>query len=259
MSESTPPVKGPGLAENPVRRRTRLIGVALGVIRPILIDKVQRDHRQSDAAFLRRRIVVVVTLIMGATLLGLSFSTEQGSSAFYLLTLGLAATWVLGAFASGPLHLGHINLGGALRRPILTPIALGLLLSIVFGIGALIFRMIPALVSLTEGVIGYARAGNLALVFMITLVNGIAEELFFRGALFAAIGVKHPVLISTIAYTLATVAGGNLVLVFTAAILGTVVGLQRRAGGGVLAPILTHITWSSAMLFALPPLFAGAG
>ena len=91
---------------------------------------------------------------------------------------------------------------------------------------------------------------------MITLVNGIAEELFFRGALFAAIGVRHPVLISTVIYTLATVAGGNPVLVFAAAVLGAVVGLQRRAGGGVLAPILTHITWSSAMLFVLPPLFA---
>ena len=67
------------------------------------------------------------------------------------------------------------------------------------------------------------------------MMNGVAEELFFRGALFAAIGVRHPVLISTIIYTLATVAGGNPVLVFAAAVLGTVVGLQRRAGGGVLA------------------------
>ena len=117
----------------------------------------------------------------------------------------------------------------------------------------MIIRTIPALASLTEDVIGYARANNLALVFVILVVNGIAEELFFRGALFAAIGVRHPVLISTIIYALATVAGGNPVLVFAAAVLGAVVGLQRRAGGGVLAPILTHITWSSAMLFALPP------
>jgi hypothetical protein len=30
----------------------------IGAVRPVLIDKVERDHRQSDAAFLRRRIVV---------------------------------------------------------------------------------------------------------------------------------------------------------------------------------------------------------
>ena len=82
--------------------------------------------------------------------------------------------------------------------------------------------------------IGYARENNLAIVFVILIVNGIAEELFFRGALFAAIGVRHPVLISTVIYCLATVAGGNPVLVFAAAVLGTVVGWQRRAGGGVL-------------------------
>jgi uncharacterized protein len=91
---------------------------------------------------------------------------------------------------------------------------------------------------------------------VITLVNGIAEELFFRGALFAAIGLWHPVLISTLLYGLATVPGGNPVLVFAALVLGLVVGLQRRAGGGVLAPILTHISWSMTMLVALPPIFA---
>ena len=44
-------------------------------------------------------------------------------------------------------------------------------------------------------------------------------------------------------------------LVFAAAILGLVAGLQRRAGGGVLAPILTHVTWSMTMLLVLPLIF----
>ena len=37
--------------------------------------------------------------------------------------------------------------------------------------------------------------------------------------------------------------------------LGLVVGLQRRASGGILGPILTHCTWSLTMLFVLPPVF----
>ena len=229
----------------------------VGVIRPVLIDKVERDHWQPDAEFRRRRIVVAITLLVGATLLGVSFATEQGDPQFYPLTLGLAAVWAIGSFASGPLHLGHINFRGALRRPILTPIVVGLVLAVIFAVGGLVIRTIPPLASLTEDVIGYARANNLWIVFVILIINGIAEELFFRGALFAAIGVRHPVLISTVIYALATVAGGNPVLVFAAAVLGAVVGLQRRAGGGVLAPILTHLTWSSAMLFALPPIFSG--
>jgi uncharacterized protein len=236
----------------------RMIKRATGVVRPVLIDKVERDHWQSDAAFLRRRIVVAITLAIGATLLGLSFSVRQGDPAFYPLTFGLAATWMLGGLLSGPLHLGHILLGGTLRRPIITPIAVGLLLAALFVLGALMVRTIPTLARLAEDVLGYARLGNLWIIFMITLVNGIAEEFFFRGALYAAIGVWHPVLISTVLYALATTAGGNPVLVFAAVVLGTVVALQRRASGGILAPILTHITWSLSMLFVLPPIFASA-
>ena len=238
-------------------RRAQWIGRAMGLVRPALIDKVERDHRQNDAEFKRRRIVVAITLVVGATLLGLSFATEQGDPLFYPLTFGLAAVWAIGSFASGPLHLGHISFRGVRRRPVITPIVIGLVLAGIFTVGGLVTRTIPPLASLTEDVIGYARANNLWIVFAILIVNGIAEELFFRGALFAAIGIRHPVLISTVIYALATIAGGNPVLVFAAAVLGTVVGLQRRAGGGVLAPILTHLTWSSAMLFALPPIFAG--
>jgi membrane protease YdiL (CAAX protease family) len=236
-----------------------MIGRAIEIVRPVLIDKVERDHWQSDAAFLRRRIVVAITLALGGTLLGLSFSLRQGDPAFYLLTFGLAATWALGSLLSGPLHLGHVLLAGRLRRPTIIPIAVGLLVAALFVLGALIVRTIPSLVRLAEAVLGYARLGNLWIILVITLVNGVAEELFFRGALFAAIGVRHAVLISTVLYVLATVASGNPVLVFAAAVLGTVVALERRASGGVLAPILTHITWSLSMLFVLPPLFAAAG
>ena len=35
----------------------------VGAIRPVLIDKVDLDHRQTDAQFRRRRIVVAVTLV----------------------------------------------------------------------------------------------------------------------------------------------------------------------------------------------------
>ncbi|WP_375424630.1 lysostaphin resistance A-like protein [uncultured Friedmanniella sp.] len=237
--------------------RGRLLGRALGVVRPILIDKVERDHAQSDRAFRYRRIVVGVTLVVGATLLGLSFATEQGDPAFYPLTFGLAATWALGSLVSGPLHLGHIQILGARRRPIITPVLVGLALGAVFVAGGLVAREIPPVAAYVEDVLGYAKAGNLYLLMVITLVNGIAEELFFRGALFAAIGRKRPVLISTIVYAVATIAGGNPMLVFAAAVLGVVVGLQRRAGGGVLAPILTHITWSMIMLLVLPRLFQG--
>jgi membrane protease YdiL (CAAX protease family) len=224
-------------------------------LRPTLIDKVDRDHRQSDAEFLRRRIVVGITLVIGATLLGLSLNVSPDSNAFYPLTIALAATWVIGGFASGPLHLGRIHFRGALRRPIIIPILLGLATAAVFILGAIIVRSIEPLRNITEEVLAFARYGSLPLVAVVTLMNGIAEEIFFRGALFAAIGTWHPVAISTGIYTLTTVATGNIMLVFSAALLGVLLGLQRRASGGILGPILTHCTWSMTMLLVLPPVF----
>jgi membrane protease YdiL (CAAX protease family) len=101
----------------------------------------------------------------------------------------------------------------------------------------------------------YTNHGPLLLIVLIALVNGVAEELFFRGALYTALGRFYPVAISTLLYAVATSATGNPMLGFAALILGTVCGLQRRATGGVLAPVLTHMVWGLIMVVALPPIF----
>jgi hypothetical protein len=228
-----------------------------GLLRPALVDKVPRDHREPDSAFRRRRLVVTVVLAAGALMLGLSLSVRPADPAFYPLTAGLAAVWLIGGLGSGPLHLGRISFRGQLRRPVLTPVVIGLAAAAVFVLGALVVREIEPLRALTEDVLAHARYGSLPLVAAVTLLNGVAEETFFRGALFAALGERHPVLTSTAIYAAVTVATGNVMLVFAAATLGVVLGLQRRASGGILAPMLTHVTWSLVMLLALPPLFAG--
>jgi len=226
------------------------------LLRPALVEKVPRDHREPDSAFRRRRLVVVVALVAGALMLGLSLSVRPADPAFYPLTAGLAAVWLVGGLGSGPLHLGRISFQGQLRRPVLTPVLIGLLAAAVFVLGALVVREVGPLRDLTDSVLAHARQGSLPLVAAVTLLNGVAEEVFFRGALFAALGNRRPVLASTGIYAVVTVASGNPMLVFAAAALGLILGLQRRASGGILAPILTHVTWSMAMLLALPPLFA---
>jgi membrane protease YdiL (CAAX protease family) len=219
-----------------------------------LLDKVPRDHVQPDGEFRRRRIVAAITLAVGTTMLGLSLAAAPGSDAFYPLTLAVAATWTVGGVLSGPLHLGYLPSGGKLRRPVLTPIVIGLVVAAVFVVGALIVREIGPLRDYIESVLAHAREGSLPLIAVVTLVNGAAEEVFFRGGLFAAIGRSQPVLTSTVIYALVTLATGNPMLVFAAATVGVVLGLQRRASGGILASMLTHVTWSAVMLFALPPL-----
>ena len=225
-------------------------------IRRSLWDVVPRDQRDTDAAFRRRQLVAATVVLVGALVLGWSLRIEPGSDLFYLAAVVLAAVWAAGAFLSGRLHLGRIaGNGEAFVRPVLAPILLGLLLVGVFVVGALVVREIAPLATCVSSVLEYADRGSLTALALITFLNGIAEELFFRGAMYAAIP-RHPVLWTAIAYVVATLATGNVMLAFAAILLGTVCGLERRASGGVLAPILTHITWSLSMLFVLPLLFA---
>ena len=215
---------------------------------------VPRDQQDTPAALRRRQIVTVLVVIIGGGVLGYALRIDPGSNAFYVTTLALALVWTAGAFASGRLHLGRIESGGSAARPVVAPILLGLLLSAVFIVGALVVRQIEPLDAQVRKVLDFADQGSMLLLLAITVINGIAEEVFFRGAAYAAIP-RNPVLWTTIAYFVATLATGNVMLAFAAILLGAVCGLQRRASGGVLAPILTHVTWSSIMLFALPLLF----
>lgn len=225
-------------------------------VRAALLDPVPRDHRESNAAFRRRRIVAGITIVIGAVLLGLSLNLSPGDKRFYLSTLALAAVWAIGSFASGPLHLGKATARDGRRfvRPVLQPLVLGVGAVAIFVLGAVLVAQIPPLRSSVNAVLDHARFASLPVVAVITVVNGIAEELFFRGALFAAIGARYPVLISTVIYGLTTVATGNVMLVFAAVVLGVLVGLQRRVTGGVLGPMIVHCVWSIGMLLVLPPL-----
>jgi len=152
----------------------------------------------------------------------------------------------------GQRHQGQILVDGRLERPIAQPILLGIALAAVFVAGAYVTLRIPALAAQVRDVLGFAQSGSLTLLTVTTLLSGIAEELFFRGGLYAAIPRPHQLWTSTVLYIAATVLTGNVMLAFAAAVLGLVTGLQRRATGGVLAPILTHITWSLSMLYVLP-------
>lgn len=222
--------------------------------RAALLRPVPRDHEQPPGAVRRRRVVAAVTLIVGAVLLGLGLRIPAGDPQFYVVTLALAGVWTAGAFASGPLHLGQAwTRTGEAARPFVQSVALAALLVALFLAAAVVVAQIPALRGPLDALLDHARYGSLALVAVITLVNGVGEELYFRGALFAAVGRRHAVAITTVVYTVTTAVAGMPLLVLAAALLGLICGLQRRVTGGVLGPMIVHIGWSLSMLFLLPP------
>ncbi|HYN67453.1 MAG TPA: CPBP family intramembrane glutamic endopeptidase [Ornithinibacter sp.] len=224
-------------------------------VRATLVDPVPRDHTEPDSAFHRRRVVAAVTLLVGAVILTWALRIEPGDPTFYLATFALAGVWAGGAFLSGPLHLGHAHArdGEEPSRAVVQSLALGALLLGLFMVGAVVVAQVPVLRDPVQELLDHARVGSLALVTVITIVNGVAEELYFRGALYAGVGRRHAVAVTTVVYTLVTATSGIPLLIFAAALVGLVVAFQRRVTGGILGPVITHLTWSLGMLYLLPP------
>jgi uncharacterized protein len=217
---------------------------------------VDVDVLDSPAQANRRQRVVSAVHLLGTGLLGASLSSRPGSGRFYALTFSTAATWVVGSLLSGPLHLGWIeNRARQLNRPVLVPVATGVGAFGVFCVGALVVRRIPLLDRAVSGALAFAERGRGPWVLLTTCANGIGEELFFRGAMYAALPGTNPVLSSTAVYTLTTIATHNPALVLAAGVMGTLFGYQRRATQGLQAPLLTHLTWSTLMVTLLPRIF----
>jgi membrane protease YdiL (CAAX protease family) len=227
---------------------------ALEEIRRGVIN-VAVPQNEAPSVVRRRRIVVAFVIVFGAAALSFALRSHPGQPSFYWWSLTLAGVWALGAFLSGPLHLGGACWRGRNQRPVVSGTVIGLLLGGVFVLGGLIAREIPVVADLITRVLHYTDQGSWRLTMAVALVGAVAEETFYRGSLYTALGRHHPLLISTVIYVIATLASGNVMLGFAAIFLGTVCALERRATGGVLAPILTHFVWTLVVLLALPPLF----
>lgn len=198
-----------------------------------------------------RRVLVAVAAVVGAVQLGLSMSSEPDSPRFYGLTGGVAVTW----FAAGAAAASkRPPADDAPRQSVVPPIVIGLVAFAAFYVGALVARRIPVLARAVAGVLAYAHHGRTALVLVTTLLNGVAEEVFFRGAVYDVAGDRQ-ILTSTAVYASVTAATGNPALALASLPMGTLFAWQRRTSGDVRASILTHVIWSTLMVLVLPRLF----
>lgn len=205
-------------------------------------------HRESDAVQLRRRIVVTVCAVLGGVLTGFALNTRDTGVQFFVLTFSLAGVWIAGGLLSGPLHLGRWQ--G--RRDLIRPVLLGLGAFLVFLAGDFIVRPIPYLHRQIDNIINHAGGNTAALAVLVAVVNGLGEELFFRGAVYSAFGRRKPLFAATIVYIVVIACSGNPILMLAGVIMGTLFALERRATRGILASAVTHVAWSLLVLALLP-------
>jgi len=202
----------------------------------------------------RRGPVLAATGIGGTALLGISLSTKPGSPRFYILTMGLAGTWAAGALSSGPLPLRRP--GGRRDAFLVTgPVLTGAAAFGLFYGAARLARHIPPLNRAIGTVLGYVDCGSMPLVLLTASANAVAEELFFHGALWPATQQSHPITTTTLAYAATTATTRNPALILAGIATSVLFGFQRYTSGGILAPALSHVTWSLLMLTCLPPLY----
>ena len=195
---------------------------------------------------------MAVTIVAAGALLGATLRVEEGSTGFTVLALLAAGTWIAGALASGPIPI----LPGGQRRlgtTVVGAAGLGAMAFLVFLAAYLVAQHLPGLSAALDSVLDRADASSRAIVLGVALLNAIAEELFFRGAVHAAVGRRRRVLKTTAVYVAVTLlATGNLALVAAAVVMGALLGAVRQASGGVVAPMATHVTWSTLMILLLP-------
>ncbi|MCU1400636.1 MAG: hypothetical protein JWN62_3745 [Acidimicrobiales bacterium] len=201
-----------------------------------------------------RSAIVWFALIGGGALIAATLRVQRNSAAFYAAGFGLAAVWVLSAWAAA----GRIQL--TQRGRAVEGASIGALIGVLtFGVfvGAdEVGRRNSFLAGPIRNVLGKADSGSLVFVLALALVNAVAEEVFFRGTLFDALshrtgpGVAGS--ISVALYVAVTAVGGNTALTVAALVMGAVFVAERIFTRGLLAPIVTHLTWSTLVLLLLP-------
>jgi membrane protease YdiL (CAAX protease family) len=126
--------------------------------------------------------------------------------------------------------------------------ALGLLAAagtVALGVGA--YRMVPAMrkisSELAPHLVDNARKSDLLLV---ALFSGVGEEVFFRGAVQPEFGL----VVASLAFGLVHVGPDRRYLLWTAwaVLAGFLFGALYQVSGGLLAPIVAHVTHNAATL-----------
>ncbi len=203
----------------------------------------------------RNRGIAAATGITGAVLLYLGVQVEPGDTSFYIFTVALAAVWVVGSFLTARSRtFGSIKEGRLWKNLGLGAVG-GLVLLVIFLLGAGVVARIDFLADPVEELLAHARFGALSVVTLITVLNGVTEEIFFRGALHESLGGTRArrFVGTTVVYTLVTAASGIPLLALAAACMGVLAEWLRQRTGALLAPITAHLTWSLGMLYFLQP------
>jgi membrane protease YdiL (CAAX protease family) len=197
----------------------------------------------------RRRsgLVLLATVVVAAVVTGRAFDKPYGSAGFLRLTYVLALVLVAGAVLSGGPPRAESRSD---RHPWLGPVLRAVVLFAVFAVLSWVTPVLPPVRHGMRVLLRYADAYPFWRVALAAATVGVAEEVFYRGAVFER--ARLPVMTATLAHVVTTLPAGNVALTLSALVLGSVLGHARRRSGGWWAPAVTHALWSVLVIAWLP-------
>jgi membrane protease YdiL (CAAX protease family) len=182
--------------------------------------------------------------------------------------LALGRPWLLHLFGVVSLLIGAALLWSmrdallGLLRPRLRDVGVGiglgaLMIALTYPIYALAVELVPALAPETAKLYAALRPGGvLALPLLWLPLVGAVEELLFRGALVEVLGVatrpRRAALLALLVYTLGQAASASLVVVLLSFGCGAIWTAARLWSRGLIAPLLSHVIWSTTLLGLVP-------
>ncbi len=144
---------------------------------PAIAGLFSPDRAYPAAARARNARIVTATGIGGAALLGTSLSTKAGSPEFYILTIGVAGTWAVGAPASGPFPLDKtLGWDGARCRAVVMSVFTGAGAFGIFYGAARLARHITPLNQAIGGVLQYVDDGSTRFVLLTACAAAVAHD-----------------------------------------------------------------------------------
>lgn len=197
---------------------------------------------------------VVIPALLGAGGLFASSHANPGSWQFYLATFFTAAVWLgtWGLWGDRRCFSGHAP------RALARGAVIGIALIILFLLGALIVRSIPALAGPVSDLLDNMRHGNVPMTLAMLIINGVGAELFFRDVARRALSDASsptPSLISQVAlYVAVTAAMGVPLLLVASLLIGGIAALEARRADNLISATTLHLVWSIGMAFVLPEL-----
>lgn len=171
-------------------------------------------------------------------------------------------TWVvgvaLGAYAVVALAVGDrltTALGPVGPPTVAAGLAVGAAWLVATHVGHLVLcRMLPGFLEQVTDLYSLREGDRVRDMVGPVVVLATAEELFFRGVVQGHLGLVGSIAV----YTAVQLVAGRWALTLAAALGGTVWGLLAWWTGGLVAPVLAHVLWTSALAFVWPLRGCGA-